>query len=113
MSYLSEPKGHSTVGGYFIVSNKCSDPTKLPTQQPAPDGPLEVKCSTMKNIMASTMETEFGGLFVNGQKEAYIQTILEKMDHPQPATLIKTDDSATTGVANNTSRQHWSCAIDM
>ena len=34
------------------------------------------------------------------QEAVYIRIILEEMDHPQPATLLQTDNSMADGVVN-------------
>jgi hypothetical protein len=63
--------------------------------------------------MASTAEAEVGALFVNGQEATILQTTLEELSHPQPATPIKTDNSTADGISNNSIKQCQSRAIDM
>ena len=67
----------------------------------------------MKNAMASAAEAEVAALFNNAQEAVAIRTTLGEMGHPQPATPIKTDNSAATGIANGTIKQRRSKAIDM
>jgi hypothetical protein len=63
--------------------------------------------------MASAAEAKVGGLFFNGQDAVPIRTTLEELNHPQPPTPIKTDNSTASGIANNTLKQRKSRAMDM
>ena len=67
----------------------------------------------MKNVMASAAESEMGGLFVNGKEAVILRTTLEEIEHPQPPTPIKTDNSTASGIANKTLRQRKSRLMDM
>jgi hypothetical protein len=112
-SYLSMPKARSCVGGHHYLSSNSCDPTKAPTTNPPPNGPIHTVCHKLRNVMASATEAEVGGLFVNGQDAVPIRTTLEELNHPQPPTLIKTDNSTASGIANNTLKQRKSRAMDI
>jgi hypothetical protein len=113
LSYLSMPKSRSRVGGHHYLSSNSRDPTKAPTKNPPPNSPIHTVCHKLRNVMASAAEVEVGGLFVNGQDAVPLQTTLEELNHPQPPTLIKTDNSTASGIANNTLKQRKSRAMDM
>ena len=77
------------------------------------NGPVLILAKVLKNVMASATEAEIGALFLNGQEAAGLRTCLEAMGYPQPATPMKTDNSTTDGIINNTMKQRRSKAIDM
>jgi hypothetical protein len=104
-SYLSEPKARSRVGGYFFLGND--------TKEPPLNGAIHVISQIMLNVMASAAEAEVGGLFINGQAACPLRTTLEEMGHPQPPTIIVTDNQCAEGIANDTVKQKRSKAIDM
>jgi hypothetical protein len=112
-SYLSMPKARSRVGGHHYLSSNSHDPTKALTANPPSHGPIHTVCHKLRNVMASAAEAEVGGLFVNGQDAVPIRTTLKELDHPQPPTPIKTDNSTASGIANNTLKQRKSRAMDM
>jgi hypothetical protein len=113
-SYLSMPKARSRVGGHHYLSSNSRDPTKAPTTNPPPNGPIHTVCHELRNVMASAAEAKVGGLFVNGQDAIPIRrTMLEELNHPQLPTPIKTDNSTASGIANNTLKQRKSRAMDM
>jgi hypothetical protein len=104
-SYLSETKARSRVGGYFFLGNG--------TVNPPLNGAIHVVCQILPNVMASAAEAEVGGLFVNGQTACPLRTTLEELGHPQPPTIIVTDNACAQGIANETVKQKRSKAIDM
>ena len=72
-----------------------------------------VLAKIIKNVMASAAESEVAGLYMNAREAVPIRQALIEMWHPQPATLMKTDNSTATGILNNTIKQKRSKAIDM
>ena len=111
-SYLSEPKSHSRVGGYYFLDGKDNpDPNAPP---PPLNGAIHVESRILRPIMASATEAETAGLFHNGQEGAALRTILEEMGHPQPGpTPITTDNQVATGIANDTVKTKRTKAMDM
>jgi hypothetical protein len=109
-SYLSEPEARSRYGGYFFFGPKSDKPI---SQMPELNGPIHVECGIMRNVLASAMEAEMGGLFKNCQKGAELRTTAIEMKHPQPPTPVATDNSAAESVLNGTAKQKRSRAIDM
>jgi hypothetical protein len=112
-SYLSEPKARSRVGGHLFLSQRPTDPTKAPINQPRQNGPIHTVCQILRNVMASAAEAEVGALFVNAQDAVPIRNTLIELGHPQPPTPIQTDNSTAAGFANDTIKQKRSKAMDM
>jgi hypothetical protein len=99
-SYLSESQARSRVGGFFFLGTNSKDPPI--------NGAIRVISQIMTNVMASATEAEVGGLFINGQVACSICTTLEELGHPQPPTVIITDNECALGIANNTVKQRRS-----
>ena len=51
----------------------------------------------MKHVVSSAAETEVAGIFHNAQASIPIRTILHALQHPQPPTPPKTDNSTASG----------------
>ena len=52
--------------------------------------------------MGSAAEAEVGGLYMNALELSPMRTTLEELDHPQPPTPLKTDNSTADGIMNKT-----------
>jgi hypothetical protein len=104
-SYLSETNSRLRVDGYFYLGNG--------THQPPLNGAIHVISQIMTNVMASAAEAEIGDLFINEQAACSLQTTLNKLGHPQPPTIIFTDNACAQDIANDTVKQKRSKAIDM
>ena len=101
-SYLSVKNARSRVGGHVYLSTKSVPDNKPPTHSPLPHRPLHAICSILRNMMTSAAESELGGLFYNAKEACVIRIILEDLDHSQPATPIKTDNTTVAGIENKT-----------
>ena len=55
--------------------------------------------------MGPAVEAEDGGLYMNALELSLTKTTLEELDHPQPATPLKTDNSTADGIMNKTIKQ--------
>ena len=62
--------------------------------------------------MGSAAEAEVGGLYMNTLALSPMRTTLEELNHPQPPTLIQTDNSTADGIMNKTIKQRQSKAMD-
>ena len=71
---------------------------------PPLNGPVHVECSIMRNVMASAMKVELGGLFEKYQKATYMRTALADMCHQQPPTPVATDNTAAKSIVNGTAK---------
>jgi hypothetical protein len=115
-SYLSESKARSRYAGYHYISS-ASPPPPQPGQPPHPapplNGPINVPCKIMREILSSASEVKLAGLFYYGKEAAPEHITLEELGHPQPPTSIVTDNSTATGITNNTIQQKRSKSMDM
>jgi hypothetical protein len=116
VSYLSEAKARSRVGGTFFLSDrpKNASATSSPTAiLPQHNGAIHTISSIMRNVMASSTEAELAVLFHNACDGILLQTALIKMGHPWSQTPIQTDNAFAAGIANEIVKQSRSKAIDM
>jgi hypothetical protein len=107
-SYLSESKAKSRICGYFYLGNKTNS-----SKKPLSNGPLLCHTTVLKHVVSSMAEAEFGAMFVNAQEVTVTRTTLSEMGHKQDATEIKTDNTTTDGIINNTVQKKHSKAKDM
>jgi hypothetical protein len=72
-------------------------------------------CQTLKNVVGSATEAEFGGVYTGGRHGAPMIPSLEEMGHKQPSTgtPFKTDNSCTHGILISKMRQKLTKALDM
>ena len=63
--------------------------------------------------MSSAAEAKLGALYLNAKGAVYQHQILSKIGHPQPKTLIQTDNTTAEGVINNKIQPKCTKAIDM
>ena len=54
-----------------------------------------------------------GGLYANCQRGEEFRTALMEMGHPQPATIVITDNSTADGIVNGRVKQRRTRAMDM
>ena len=109
-AYLVLPNARSRFAGHFFLSNRVPDPFKIP---PPPNGPIHTECRTIRNVVASAAEAETAGLFGNSQIAVVIRRALQSLDHPQPPTPIKTDNSTANSFVHSNIRQKRSKTWDM
>jgi hypothetical protein len=53
------------------------------------------------------------GLYMDAKEAVPMRITLEELDHPQPATPIRTDSSTADGIMNKTVNQKQSQSMDM
>ena len=87
-AYLVLPKARSRIAGFYQLSDHPSK-TKNPTR----NLPILIECKTLRHVVASAAEAEVAGIFHNAQTAIPIRRALEALDHPQPPTPLKTDNS--------------------
>jgi hypothetical protein len=63
--------------------------------------------------MSSTAEAELGALFINAKTAISIQQTLIKLGHPQPRTLMQTDNATAYALLTNKILPKALKAIDM
>ena len=62
--------------------------------------------------MGLAAEAKVGGLYINALELSPMRTKLKELDHPQPPTPIRTDDSTADGIMNKTIKQKQLKAMD-
>jgi hypothetical protein len=104
--YLSVSNARSRLGGLFF----CGDE---PPQEDTLNGSIFNVASVIKNVIASSAESEAGVCFQNAQSGAPLRITLTELVHIQPATPLRTDNSTVFGIVNETIKQKRSKAMDM
>ena len=107
-AYLVAPKARSRVAGYFYLSGHPNV-----TKRPKMNGAILVECKTLRHVVSSSAEAEVAGIFHNASTAVPIRHILEALNHPQPPTPLKTDNSTATGFIYDNIHQKRSKAWDM
>ena len=74
--------------------------------------PVYVLAKIIKSVMASAAEVEVGRLYLNVQDVYPMRTTLEELNHPQPATALRTDNSTADGIMTKTVKQKQCKATD-
>ena len=92
-AYIILPNARSRYAGHFYLSNKATS-TSCP--RPPCNGPIHTECKSIRSVVASAAEAETTGVFGNSIP---ICPALEALDHPQPPTPIKTDNSTAYGLS--------------
>jgi hypothetical protein len=105
-SYLPVSNARSHLGGLFF----CGD--KAPQQDTLNVSILNV-ASVINNVVASAAESEVGACFHNAQSGSPLRVTLAQLDHIQPPTPLRTDNSTAFGILNETIKQKRSKAMDM
>ena len=90
-AYLVITKQRSHIAGYYHLWNKYN--TK---PHPEVNGSILIKCETLKHVVEYAAKAETRGIFHNDQMDILIWAIPEGMNHTQPPTPIKTDNSTAT-----------------
>ena len=107
-AYLIAPKAKSRIAGYYHLSDHPNC-----TNQPSLNGAILVECKTLRHVVASAAEAEVAGVFHNAQISLPIRRILELLNHPQPPTPLKTDNSTANGFIHKNIHQKRSKSWDM
>lgn len=102
------PKAKSRISGHYQLTDH---PDK--DNHPKLNGPILVECKCLKHVVTSAAEAETAGVFCNAQIALPIRYILECLNHPQPLTLLKTDNFAACGFVKNNMHQKRSKSWDM
>ena len=87
-AYLVQPNAQSRYAGYYYLGSQNSTNNTL-------NGDVLIICRTIWNVVASAAKAETWGLFGNGQGIIPIRRVLDALDHPQPPTPVKTDNTTS------------------
>ena len=107
-AYLVIPDSKSRISGYYYLSGH---PKR--TKQPFLNRAVLVEYKTIRHVVSSAAETETAGLFHNAQVTIPIRRILEILQHSQPPTPTKTDNSIANGFIHDNIQQKRSKSWDM
>ena len=107
-AYLVAPKARSRVAGYFHLSDHPNI-----TKHPKLNGAILVECKTLRHVVSSAAEAEVAGIFHNAGMAIPLRRFLEALNHAQPPTPIKTDNSTATGFIYDNIHQWCSKSCDM
>jgi hypothetical protein len=91
--YLNESKMQSRAGGHFFL---LSNVQYLPN-----NGLVLTIAQIIDAVMLLAAEAKMGALFINAKEAVHMRCILDEMGHPQPCTLIQTDNLTAEGVINS------------
>jgi hypothetical protein len=105
-SYLSVSRTRSRSGGLFYLGYNPPNENKL-------NGSILNVASVIKNVVASAAESEVGACFQNAQTAAPLCVTQLELGNGQPATPLRTDNSAAYGILNETIKQKRSKSMDM
>ena len=97
-SYFTMPEAIRCYEGHFYLSDWPSPNPIKPN--PNINGPIHMECKKICNIVSSIAESETYGTFNNQKRAIFMQPALIILDHEQPATLLKTDNSMIEGCIN-------------
>ena len=108
VAYLVAPKARSCIAPYNYLSNH---PSK--TRKPTLNWPILIECKILRKVVSSAVEAETKGLCHAAQSSITIRTFLLNLGHPQPSTLLKTDDSTAIFFVHQNIQQKKSKSWDM
>jgi hypothetical protein len=83
-----------------------------PPQQEQMNGSILNVNLVIKHVVASAAESEVGVCFHNNQSGAPLRVTLTEVDHIQPPTPLRTDNSTEFVIFNETIKQKRSKAMD-
>jgi hypothetical protein len=92
-SYLSEANACSRAGGHFFMSSK--------TPCPHNNSAVLTIAQIIKAVMFLAAEAKIGALCINCWEAVPACHTLEFLGHPQPPTLIQTDNTTALGIVSN------------
>jgi hypothetical protein len=106
-SYLSEREAKSSAGGFFYMGNSTD------TSKQLANGAILIISTVLKHVMSSAAEAEIGAAFINAKEGAVLRKTLQELGHPQPPTLLETDNTTATSYNNGTIKRKRTKAMDM
>ena len=108
VSYLSETKSISRLGGYYFIG---SVPKK--GQEIRINGNIIVATRILNIVVCSAAEAELGAHFLNLKEGKILRLVLEEMSQKQPPTPVHCDNSTAAGIANNSVKKQCSRLMEM
>ena len=104
-AYLFQPKACSYAATHYHLGWLNSNRS---------NGPVDILCKTIKNVLSSAAEAETGGIYYMGRKRP-MRTARKELGHPQPiiGSPFDTDNSTAQGILTSKMRQKLSKSFDM
>ena len=96
-AYLVAPKSRSCIVSCNYLSNH---PSK--TRKPTMNWPILIECKILRQVVSSAAEAKTTGLYHAARSSITIRTFLLNLDHPQPPTPLKTDNSTANALCIKT-----------
>jgi hypothetical protein len=106
-SYLSELKACMRICGHLFLSSATNSTNQIH------NGPILTISTVYKNVLSSVTEAKVAGTFVNTKVGVNMRKNINHIGHPQPRTLLLTDNLTTFGIVSGKKKQQQSKAIDM
>ena len=106
VSYLSETKLCSRVGGIFYLSSKWPKNNQAPDFNYPLNAPFHVVAKILKMITISARETEVAANFYNTKESLFFRVTLTQMGHPQPPTPTEVDNETAIGFLKSTMKKN-------
>jgi hypothetical protein len=103
-SFLLEAKARSQAGGHFFMSSG--------TPHPHNNGSVLTIAQITKAVMSLAAKAKIGALYINCGEAVPARHTLEFLGHPQPSTLVQTDNTTALSVVNNNAMKKLK-AMDM
>jgi hypothetical protein len=97
-SFLLVSNAQSHLGGLFFLGNTSPEQDTL-------NGSILNVAAVIKNVVASTAESEVGACFHNAQSGAPLRVTLTELGHTQPPTPLRTDSFTAYDIVNETIKQ--------
>jgi hypothetical protein len=118
-SYLSKTKAHSRVAGYHYLSTAPAAPLKAPMPDAPPhplNGPINVPCKILREVLSSAAKAELGGLYYNGKEAVPERITLEELGHKQEPQLPWSPTTplpmaSPTIVSSKNAQKLWTCVF--
>jgi hypothetical protein len=107
-SYLSKANAQSRACRHFFMGwdTKDGDPIKL-------NGAFFILCTILRFIVASAAKAKLRALFLNCKDGMTFRMTLEEQGHPQPKTIVHSNNATAVGIANNMVKRQCSQSMEM
>ena len=107
-AYLVMPKARSRIAGHF----RFLDHPDI-VNRDLYNGAIHIECKTLRHVVSLAAEAETSGVLQNAKIALPLRHILIAIGHPQPPTIISTDNSTSHGFCNNNIQLKRSKSWDM
>ena len=105
-AYLVQPKARSRAAMHYHLGWRNSKGT---------NGPVNILCKTIKNVVSSAAEAETGSIYMGGKHACPMRTAVKELGRPQPITgsPFETNNSTAQGILTSKMQQKLSKSFDM